>query len=49
MVRNAYGMAVYEKIIDFSREKSMNMMKKCLNWAEKKDGEAASIPLSRIF
>ena len=41
MVRNAYGMAIPEK----NREK----INRCLNWVEKKDGEASIIPFCWIF
>ena len=38
-----------KKNLEFSLEATMKKMKQCLNWVEKKDGEAAIIPFCWVF
>ena len=47
MVRNAYGMVLMEWVYEGKsqicpKEKSVKKLNMCLNWVEKKNGEAAS-------
>ena len=49
MVRNAYEMAIPEKIVDFSLRKIYEKMKSCLKWVVRRAFRAPTIAFGMIF